>query len=201
MVVGGTGYLLVKQSRNHQVVEEEKQQEPENDNIQPDEPQETSGEGIYSIMIESSPSINAIASNASEMSLSIRLKNLSIIPFITNLGGENCTLTDLKGRQYPAQFMSENSFKKAILPGEESLIDIVRQPLYVSLVQKGEVACDNPNDGISNGIKCVYDESGECACENLGVLKVSDCVFRISTDGKQASNGWGKYPLMVSIEK
>jgi hypothetical protein len=196
IIVGGAGYLGAKQYQNHQVIKEEKQQEPKNDNTQSDGPKETSGEGIYSITLESSPS-----RNAGEMSLSVRLKNLSATPFITNLGTDSCTLTDSKGRQYPAEFISESKLKKALLSGEETSIDIVRQQLRVSLIQKAETACDNPNGGPSDGMKCIYNNSGKCVCENLGVLKISDCIFRISTDGKQASNGWGKYPLTVTIEK
>lgn len=196
LVVGGAGYFSVKQYQNTQAGKEEKQQGPQNSAIESEGPKEVSGDRLYSITLESSPN-----RNAGEMSLSVRLKNLSVTPFITNLGTDSCTLTDSKGRRYPAEFMSESKLKKALLPGKETSINIVRQLLSVSLLQKGEVACDNPNDGPNDGIKCIYNNLGECVCENLGDLKINDCIFRITTDGKIASNNWGKYPLTVTIEK
>ena len=77
--------------------------------------------------------------------------------------------------------------------------------LGIAIIQKGEVGCTK--DGITtnyynsyyNDAKCIYNNSGECVCENLKAPRIDSCIFRITTDGKQASNDWGQYPLLVSI--
>jgi len=200
LAVGGAGYFSFKQYQNYRAGKEEKQQELQNDAIEPEGPTEVSGDGFYSIILESVPSINA-----NEVSLKIKLKNLSVTPFITNLGTDSCTITDSKGRKHLAEFTSETKLKKALLPGEESSIDIVRQRLRASFLQEGEVACSkegiDPSSLINNEVKCIFNNSGECICEDISTLKINDCIFRITTDGKLASNNWGQYPLTVTIEK
>ncbi len=199
LVVGSVGYFGIKQYQNHQTRNEEKQQEVQDDIIESEGPTEISGDGFYSIILESAPIINA-----GEVNLKIKLKNLSVTPFITNLGSDSCTITDSKGIKHLAEFTSETKLKKALLPGEESSIDIVRQRLRTSYLQEGEVACSkegiDPSSLINNEVKCIFNNSGECVCENISILKINDCIFRITTDGKQASSGWGKYPLTATIE-
>ena len=200
LVLGGVSYLGAKQYQNHQTEKEEKQQESQNDVVVSEGPTEISGEEFYSITLETNPNIQR-----REATFRIKLKNLNVEPFITNLGTDSCNITDSKGRKYLAAFTSESKLKKALLPGEEALVDIARQRLETSFIQEGEVACTKegvyPNDLIDGNFKCIYNSSGECICEDLGDLKINDCIFRITTDGKIASNNWGKYPLTVTIEK
>ncbi|HUW71981.1 MAG TPA: hypothetical protein VMV66_02245 [Candidatus Humimicrobiaceae bacterium] len=202
LIVGGVGYFGIKQHQNNQNKNnnEEKQQELQGDVVMPEGPTEISGEGFYSITLETSPSIQR-----REATFRIKLKNLNVEPFITNLGTDSCNITDSKGQKYLAAFTSEIKLKKALLPGEEIAIDIARQRLGTSFIQEGEIACAKegvyPNDLIDGNFKCIYNSSGECVCEDLGDLKINDCIFRITTDGKIASNNWGKYPLTVTIEK
>lgn len=202
LAVGGAGYFGIKQYQNYQNKNnaEEKYQEPQNDITASEEPTEISGEGFYSITLETSPSIQR-----REATFRIKLKNLNVEPFITNLGTDSCNITDSKGQKYLAAFTSEIKLKKALLPGEEVLIDIIRQGLGTFFIQEGEVACAKegiyPNAFVEDNFKCIYNSSGECTCEDLGDLKINDCIFRITTDGKIASNNWGKYPLTITIEK
>src|SRR4030043_2346660 len=116
LVVGIFGYFGIKQYQNHQTGKEEKQQEVQDDIVGSEGPTEISGDGFYSITLESAPIINA-----GEVNLEIKLKNLSVTPFITNLGSDSCIITDSKGIKHLAEFTSEIKLKKALLPGEESL--------------------------------------------------------------------------------
>jgi hypothetical protein len=141
--------------------------------------------------------------------LEVNLKNLNITPFITNLGTDKCILSDKLGRQYQADLISEVQLKKALLTGEEVSVKI-DGALYINVLQEGETSCQKEgsgvidwvhnNDWVKNAVKCVYSPSGECTCEDIDPLSVNECTFRVTSDGKQASNGWGQYPLVVPIQ-
>lgn len=207
LTVSGVGYLGVKQYQNYQAGKKEQQKlrlEEQRAVAEQEAPKETSGDGLYNIIPESSPSRGS-DDPVGEMTIKIKLKNLNVTPFITNLGTDSCTLTDSRGKKYSASFTGERKLEKALLPGEEISTSIFRGRLEVSLLQWGEVVCDKEgvktNNWRDNEIKCIYDDSGKCTCEDIGPLKVDDCTFRISTDGKQASSGWGKYPLTVTMQE
>lgn len=140
------------------------------------------------------------------MKFEVKLKNLNVTPFITNLGICGCTLSDLKGKTYRTEFSGEGRLKKALLPGEEASLNFFSTFSHREFVKNGEVECRGENtldfimlDWSKNIVKCIYNQSGECACEDLGPMHVVNCDFSISTDGKQASC-WGKYPTTVKID-
>ena len=156
-------------------------------------------EEFYSVVLENKP---IAAEHTSSMILSIKLKNLNASPFITNIGADSCILVDNKGNKYKADFPAENQLEKALLPGEEILIESFDGPLMISFTQEGEVACNSKEqigDWNSNMVKCIYDETGTCVCSDIGALLVDSCNFGITTDGRQAGNGWGKYPMTVKF--
>ncbi|OGY41087.1 MAG: hypothetical protein A2Y82_01640 [Candidatus Buchananbacteria bacterium RBG_13_36_9] len=170
-------------------------------------PKEVSNESLYSVVPTSLPKIRY--EYGIEMSFNVTLKNLDIKPFITNLGTNNCFFTDLNGKKYIAAFTSGiPPLKKPLLPGEEVSVAINYGQLSVSFLQNGEVGCslsangdgNKQKDILTNAVKCVYDGSAKCICEDLGPMKVDSCTFLITTDGRMASPE-GNYPLTVDMQK
>ena len=172
-----------------------------------------SGEGHYIITLNEPPFFGELDGNGGlvDLSLNLNIKNINVTPFITVVAADTCTLVDTKGNTYQHSYGGMWSFdRKPLLAGETASV-IFKDGRGNSLrtldvIGDGEVSCrnqkaiDDVEDWTKNVTKCVFNDKGECVCEDLGPFKLTNCVFRVSTDEGQADNGWGKFPLMVNMD-
>lgn len=170
----------------------------EANNVREEEPIEKTGDGVYDITIKS------VSTSGMDTIISLSLKNLNVKPYITDLGMERCVYTDSNGKEYKGKILAGYSFKKAIVPEETGDVRLITSQVDVSLNEDDEVSCEPEQrvigyNKLQNRTKCVFNDSGACSCRDLGDLKIKECEFRITENGKQASNGWGKYPSMVNM--
>ena len=168
-----------------------------------------SGGGFYSMTLNK-PARFGITSDGitTDLSLDIAITNINVAPFITSISGDYCTFIDIKGNTYKKSYGGTWYFKnKPLIAGKTVSILIedggerLRSP---NVTREGEVSCkkessDLIEDWTRNVQKCVFNNNGDCVCEDLGPFKLTSCTFRVATDGGQADNGWGKYPLTLEI--
>lgn len=105
------------------------------------------------------------------------ISNISAEPYITNFALNECTLSDENGSEYSGNMMTETSLSDAVLPGETKVLTVVAQ--------------------LSVHSDCEYSQDGEKICPKISELAVKKCTSYITTDGTQASNGWGNNAIEV----
>jgi len=125
-----------------------------------------------------------------DVTFSVEIKNLSVSPFITNVGLNNCQIQDSLGNVYNAStYGNEIQLEKALPMGESTTITFKNVGLDPELVGESEVGCRPKNHKKLE--KCIYSAQGDCDCTPLGNVILTQCEVAISNNSTQASNGWG----------
>lgn len=140
----------------------------------------------YSVEVLSSTPANQEAPQ--DVTINVKLSNIGVKPFITNFTFNECKVIDGDGKEYQAGFTGDKSFEKAIATGTSQTF------LFVS-----QIGVNGYDHHISGLRKCDYQENGEKVCTVLKNVRVKSCVAYITSDGSQASNGWGKSSLTVDF--
>ncbi len=117
-----------------------------------------------------------VSNSGKNFSLLITIRNENVLPFITNFGLYECTITGDTSKTH--KYIARGFYKftdKALLPGEEATVEL-----------KSEI--DLPKT-------CLYNEKGIRVCEDPSSLITSivSCDFSVSTDGSNTDGGWGKF--------
>lgn len=118
------------------------------------------------------------------------ITNISAEPYITNFAFYKCQLEDEEGVMHEGRLITETTFDQAIMPGKSRSIE----------VSDGISITGYTNSG-SGFEKCGHESDGVKRCRTLSKLQVKSCTAYITTDGSQASNEWGDYPLEVSFPR
>lgn len=140
-------------------------------------------------VLSSTKTSNSIQSPIIEM----KVTNVSIKPYITNVGIDICIFVDESGKEYKGNlFSAESVLDKAILTGTSQNIVISNGSIYLT-------GYDRKLDGFE---KCGYQEDGTKGCSYITpTLSIKECTVFITSDGKQASNRWGKNPIKVEFPR
>lgn len=139
----------------------------------------------YSVNITS---VSDVITRPHSVTYQATLTNISAEPYITNFAFYKCQLEDESGNGYEGRLMTETTFDQAILPGKSQTIT----------VSDGISISGYTNSG-SGFEKCDHDSDGVKQCRTLSTLQVKSCTAYITTDGSQASNEWGDYPLAITF--
>lgn len=151
--------------------------------IQQIKPLEWETKPEYYVTINSVPILSTLG-----FTFGITIKNISVEPYITNFGFGTCNFSD-GGNNYSGSLNNEFVLDKAVLPNESG--DFIANDVNVSIN-----GFERTGDGFR---KCRYDDKGNRQCNLISKLKIIDCAGYVTTDGKQASYGWGNFPINIEF--
>lgn len=142
---------------------------------------------VYAATVLSKPNFGDVETMSSTQSsgrlnFPVELKNVSVKPYITNFAFSDCQYLDTKGNSHQIYLQNADvRFDKAVLPGATANFTIKSERIGIVLQQ------------------CSYDSGGNHVCQTIEFSKITSCKAYVTTDGSQASNGWGKYPIVVNF--
>lgn len=148
----------------------------------------TPSEAPYSVKVAS---VSRVSDSPQGIDYKAEIKNISVKPFITGFAFFECEFVDNNGKEYMGQLFNDDgpAFSKAILPGKSQ--SLTRKVGMVELLGYSRTL-----DGFS---KCDYQQDGTKTCSIVKDLSVKSCKAYVTSDGKQVSNGWGKYPIEIQF--
>jgi|SRR3989344_4873289 len=123
-----------------------------------------------------------------DVTIKVKLSNFGVTPFITNFAFSECKFVDGDGKGHEGRFMMEKSFEKAISPGTLQTFSLT-----------GQAEVNGYEHHVSGLRRCDYQASGEKVCSVLKDVRVKSCSAYITSDGSQASNGWGKSSVIADF--
>jgi hypothetical protein len=131
---------------------------------------------MYSVTFLKTPNVEKIWTEPNLVD--IKIKNISVKPFITGLYINSCNFTDdtNTARQSDTQLGGGGNFKNAILPGEERIL--TNQQLSLDA---GGITGLN-----AKGQECDYDANGKYSCKTVKGLMILNCKVHI-TGGEDSS--------------
>ncbi|MFH1407512.1 MAG: hypothetical protein ABIG91_00520 [Patescibacteria group bacterium] len=139
----------------------------------------------YSVVIKSTPTFDSYGFVTFETTI----KNIAVMPYITNFGLYDCNFVDSKNNKYSGSFDTGIAFNQAIFPDKS-------QDFVVKDAGIGVSGLDNTTEGLK---KCFYEDKGYKKCELVDDLTIVDCMGYVTSNGKQASNGWGENPIKITF--
>lgn len=125
---------------------------------------------------------------------SAQVKNVSVKPYITDLGFYECLFTDSTNTNYKGKLGGANvHFDKALLPSG------VTNAEFKNVGQAYLDIGASANYGTSYLTYKYRDANGDTITKTINGLKIVNCTAYISSEDKGAGDGWGQTPITIKF--